>query len=178
MARPLSSQALEVLVGVALAIWTAGEIAFAHSIASSAPWVLSPGLIHFTRAIAAGCLIAAIACKQFDFRLLGILGLFGLVFPALVVWNRGHDAHLIILVLFLLSVRDLDYRRVFRFYAAGVMAGFAVAIVASYPLYDANGVISLDGELMGTGDVVADEDVDRISFLGIFGRLLLKFFLS
>ena len=36
----------------------------------------------------------------------------------------------------------------------------------------------LDGELMGTGDVVADEDVDRISFLGIFGRLLLKFFLS
>ena len=36
----------------------------------------------------------------------------------------------------------------------------------------------LDGEIMGTGDIIANEDVERIGFSGILGRLIMKFFLS
>lgn len=125
---PVSEHGVDTLLCVALALWTFGQVVMVYSTIASLPVVVSHylGVVH--QAIVAGCLIVAFACRERDLAprelVVLALGLFG----AMTAWRRGSDAHIIVLLLFAITLGNIDIRRLARWYVASALAGLLVTM--------------------------------------------------
>ena len=129
LSKPISSHALEIFVGIVLALWVFGTIAFKQSVISSTDWAAAIKPYSFLLALTAGCLVASLACKGIDFELAGAVGLCCMLFAVLIYWRLANNAQPLVLALFLLAVKDMDLKRLLRFYAGGAIAGLVGSAV-------------------------------------------------
>ena len=124
--RPMDDHALETLVGVAVAIWTFGQLVFVHGTVGQLPFAREFSLGVCCQSVALGCLIAAIASRRFEFEPAGLAGLGVLLFVTITVWSKLKEPRLLVLALLIIAARQMDLRRLMRFYLGGAVAALLV----------------------------------------------------
>lgn len=130
-AKPVSLRGIETLVGFSLVVWLFGQSVFTYSTIAQVPSVSLLDISKFHAAIAAGCLVAAIASSSYTFRASVLAGVFVALFATLTIWRIGGDARPIILVLFLIASTGLDTPRLARFYVLGASLGMCLVLVVA-----------------------------------------------
>ena len=129
--RPVGDYGHETLVGVAVAIWTFGQLVFTHATVGQLPFAREFSLGVCCASVALGCLVAAIASRQFEFEPAGLAGLGIFLFVAITVWNKLRSPRLLVLLLLIVAARQMNVRRLLRFYVGGAVAAlFVVAVLA------------------------------------------------
>ena len=126
--EPMTQRGIEILVGVALAVWVFGQLVFSYSTFAQVYRISLMDISKFHQAIAAGCLIAAVASKNIRLRPAEIVAIFVALFATLTVWRRGGDTRPVILLLFLIVSTDLDLSRLARFFVAGAILAFILVL--------------------------------------------------
>lgn len=149
LSKPVSSGVLEIITGIALALWVFGQIVFSRSFLAGQEWVVSSHVLSAFDAVAVGCLIAALASSGFDFKPAGVAALFGLLLSVIFVWSRNGDAHLVVLTLFLVATSGMDLRRLIRFGACAVVAGLVVGLCLSLVLLAGDSGFTVGDALSG-----------------------------
>ena len=121
----------ETLVGVADAIWTFGQLVFTHATVGELPFAREFSLGVCCSSVALGCLVAAMASGRFDFDPVGLAGLGIFLFVAITIWNKLRNPRLLVLLLLIVAARQMNLRRLLRFYVGGAVAAlFVVAALA------------------------------------------------
>lgn len=166
----MTQRGIETLVGVALAVWVFGQLVFSYSTFSQLYRISLLDISKFHQAIAAGCLIAAVASKSIRLRPAEIVAIFVALFATLTVWRRGGDARPVILLLFLVVSTDLDISRLARFFVAGALAAFVLVLGMAAIGKSATRFAALEG---GLTSAYGFDRPETLSFahLGVLGAL-------
>lgn len=127
--RPVDDHALETLVGVAIAVWTFGQLVFTHATVGQLALVRDFSLGTCCQAIALGCLVAAIASRRFDFKPVGLVGLGVLLFSSISIWSKSQDLRLLVLALLIVAARNMDMRCLLRFFVGGAVSALLCVTV-------------------------------------------------
>lgn len=127
--EPVSERWVDTMLCVALALWTFGQICMAHSTIAGLPLVAGAHLDKIHQAIVAGCLVAALACREYEFEPLELVLLGLALFATVSVWRANGDAHLIVLLLFAVTAAGMDPHRLARWYVGGALAGLVMVLV-------------------------------------------------
>lgn len=136
---PISERGLELMVCIALACWTFGQIVFVHSFVGGNSWVSENQIGYFHSAIAFGCLVAVLASRNFKLNPIAYILLFLLLFGALAVWRRKGDNTLLAIVLFIIAAHGMRLDRIIWWHAFSALAGIGcVVILSMFPFIQNN----------------------------------------
>lgn len=149
LSAPVSERALETILGVALALWTFGEILFEHSTFAQTFWCVANRPVQYVQALVVGCLVAALASKRFRLGARDVALMFPLLFFALLVWGKSRDPHTLVLALFVVCVQGMDLRRLARMYAAGVVCALVITLAVTGWVYTKDPAFSLKNLVFG-----------------------------
>ncbi len=149
LSAPVSERALETILGVALALWTFGEILFEHSTFAQTFWCVANRPVQYVQALVVGCLVAILAAKRFRLGVREVALMFPLLFFALLVWGKSRDPHTLVLALFAVCAQGMDLRRLARVYAAGAVVTLVAALALTGWVYTRDPAFSLRNVVFG-----------------------------
>lgn len=122
---------LDRLVGFALAVWTCGQLVFAHSTVGQSSFIQDNGIAQFHLAIVIGCLITVLSARSLKFTPLGNIALFCGLLATITVWRKTGDTLPIALFLLVLAAKDMDISFLAQYYLVGAFAGLAGVLLCS-----------------------------------------------
>lgn len=129
LSGPINPAALELIVGLTLALWTFFRIVLVHSSLASSYWVGMHKPMQYVQAIVLGSLITTIACKWSSLKVPSVALLFCLLLSSLTAWRMKDDLAPLALALFLVASRGMSLRRLARYYVAALAAALAAAML-------------------------------------------------